>query len=133
ERWSWRERSHQVEAVASIGEPGNRHQSPAPLLQLAPQIEIITSSKRCILGTPLVVFCFCFGATHMAETVELKTQDRAEHGTRHARRLRKSGQVPAVLYGHGEKTLALALSADDLSKAIRHGARVVDISHNGNT
>jgi len=69
----------------------------------------------------------------MAETVELKMQDRQGHGTRQARRLRKRGQVPAVLYGHGEKTLSLSLAADELSKAIRHGARVVDVSHAGKT
>src|SRR5262245_39350927 len=69
----------------------------------------------------------------MAETVELKTQDRGQRGTRNARRLRKSGHVPAVLYGHGEKTLSLSLSADDLNRAIRHGARVVDLTHNGHT
>jgi large subunit ribosomal protein L25 len=69
----------------------------------------------------------------MAEAVKLTTKDRSGHGTRHARRLRRSGQVPAVLYGHGEETLSLSLPADDLHKAIRHGARVVDLEHAGKT
>ncbi len=69
----------------------------------------------------------------MAEVVTLTTQDRGEHGTRQARRLRRQGLVPAVLYGHGEKTVSLSLSADALSKAIRLGARVVDLSHDGTT
>ena len=67
----------------------------------------------------------------MADAVVLTTQQRTGHGTREARRLRKEGRVPAVLYGHGEATLSLTLSADDLNKAIRHGARVVDITHAG--
>src|SRR5882724_11876024 len=78
-----------------------------------------------------VLFLFG-GATTMAEAVVLTTQERAGHGTRQARRMRKQGQVPAVLYGHGEATLSLTLSADDLNKAIRQGARVVDITHAGN-
>src|SRR5438132_9308351 len=67
----------------------------------------------------------------MADAVVLSTQQRTGHGTRQARRLRQKGQVPAVLYGHGEATLSLVLTADDLSKAIRQGARVVDITHAG--
>jgi len=67
----------------------------------------------------------------MAESVELTTTDRTEHGTRVARRLRKKGFVPAILYGHGEATVSLSLSSDELSKAIRHGARVVDLKQGG--
>jgi large subunit ribosomal protein L25 len=63
----------------------------------------------------------------MAESVVLVAQDRAAHGTRHARRLRKSGQVPGVVYGHKEATVAIAISGDELAKAIRRGARVIDL------
>src|SRR5262249_32296375 len=42
-------------------------------------------------------------------------------------------RVPAVLYGHKEETLSLSLPLEDLVKAIRHGARVVDLQANGNT
>ncbi len=63
----------------------------------------------------------------MAEAVVLTVQERAEHGSRHARRLRKNGKIPAVLYGHKEATVPLALSADEISKAIRHGVRIVDV------
>ena len=63
----------------------------------------------------------------MAETVELDAKERASHGTRHARKLRKQGLVPAVVYGHGEATASLTIPADLLAKAIRHGVRVVDL------
>lgn len=63
----------------------------------------------------------------MAETVVLTTQERKEHGTRFARRLRKKGLVPAVVYGHKEETEAVAVVGDELAKAIRHGVRVLDL------
>ena len=63
----------------------------------------------------------------MAESVELQAQDRERHGTRGARKLRRQGKVPAVVYGHKEDTVSLTISADELNKAIRHGMRVVDL------
>jgi large subunit ribosomal protein L25 len=63
----------------------------------------------------------------MAESVVLVAQERKGLGTREARRLRKENKVPAVVYGHGEGTVSVFLAADELSKAIRHGARVIDL------
>jgi large subunit ribosomal protein L25 len=63
----------------------------------------------------------------MAEVVQLMIQPRQGRGTHRARQLRRKGLVPAVLYGHQEATLSVALAHDDLYKAIRHGARVVDL------
>ncbi|HVU87201.1 MAG TPA: 50S ribosomal protein L25 [Pirellulales bacterium] len=57
----------------------------------------------------------------------LKVEKRESHGKRNNRRLRNAGSVPAVLYGHGEQTLSLKVAADQLSAALRHGARVVDL------
>lgn len=67
----------------------------------------------------------------MAETVVLTVQARTAHGTRVARRLRKQGMVPAVLYGHKKETVSVSVSGDELSKAIRLGARVVDLKGEG--
>jgi large subunit ribosomal protein L25 len=63
----------------------------------------------------------------MAETVVLSTQPRDKYGSQHTRRLRRQGLVPAVLYGHGEGTLSVALNAEEIEAAIRHGSRVVDL------
>jgi large subunit ribosomal protein L25 len=63
----------------------------------------------------------------MAESVVLVAQERKGQGTRAARRLRKEGKVPAVVYGHGEGTVAVVLAADELARAIRQGARVIDL------
>src|SRR6516225_9526925 len=67
----------------------------------------------------------------MAEAVVLKTKPREEHGKMNARRLRRQGLVPGVIYGHKEATIAVSLSDDDLKRAVRHGVRVVDIQAEG--
>ena len=69
----------------------------------------------------------------MRESLVLTTQPRAGRGTRGARRLRKKGQVPAVVYGHQEGTVSVALPTDDLSKAIRQGVHVLDLQTDGKT
>lgn len=68
----------------------------------------------------------------MAETVELVTQPREQRGSHQVRKLRKKGLVPAVVYGHKEATESIALSTEELTKALRHGARVLDLKTNGN-
>jgi large subunit ribosomal protein L25 len=67
----------------------------------------------------------------MAKSVVLVAQERKEHGTRAARRLRRTGQVPGVIYGHREATVAIAVPGDELTKAIRHGARIIDLQQGG--
>src|SRR6266446_9083913 len=69
----------------------------------------------------------------MAEMVTFTTQPRDKYGTSVARNLRKKGLVPAVLYGHKEKTVPLTLPGEDLEKALRHGIHVVDLKVDGNT
>ncbi len=62
----------------------------------------------------------------MAET--LNVQLRETRGKRNARRDRRAGNLPAVLYGHGEATISLLLSADEVQSALRHGARLVKLT-----
>jgi large subunit ribosomal protein L25 len=69
----------------------------------------------------------------MAETVELKTESREGRGTRTAHKMRARGLIPAVLYGHKEATVSLALPGEELLHAIRHGSRVVDLKVGGAT
>jgi large subunit ribosomal protein L25 len=63
----------------------------------------------------------------MAESVVLKTEKREGRGSRKAEKLRGEKRIPAVIYGHKEATVSLSLSRDELTKAIRHGDRVVDL------
>jgi large subunit ribosomal protein L25 len=69
----------------------------------------------------------------MAESVTLVAESRASRGTHEARRMRKKGRIPAVVYGHKEETLSVAIGRDELFKAIRQGARVVDLQAGGKT
>lgn len=69
----------------------------------------------------------------MAESVVLVSKKREGRGSHRARRLRRQGLIPGVIYGHKEATLRVALAADDLHKAIRQGARVIDLEHDGMT
>jgi len=62
----------------------------------------------------------------MAETLNVKT--RVSRGKREARRLRRAGAIPAVLYGHGEATKSLAVVGEEMAAVVRHGGRVVDLA-----
>jgi large subunit ribosomal protein L25 len=58
----------------------------------------------------------------------LKVQKRQLNGKRNARRLRATGSIPAILYGHGEANVSLTVSSDELTAAVRHGSRVVELT-----
>jgi large subunit ribosomal protein L25 len=62
--------------------------------------------------------------------VRISAEPRTEFGKGGARRTRRAGKVPAVLYGHGEKPRHIALPARELAAAIRHGGmtQVFDIA-----
>jgi large subunit ribosomal protein L25 len=58
----------------------------------------------------------------------LKVSGRETHGKRETRRLRRGGEVPAILYGHGEANRSLAVSAEEMSAVVRGGGRVVELT-----
>ncbi len=53
--------------------------------------------------------------------VKISAEPRTEFGKGGARRTRRAGKVPAVLYGHGDKPRHIALPALDFAAAIRRG------------
>jgi len=61
----------------------------------------------------------------MAEALNVKV--RKSRGKREARRLRRSGAIPAVLYGHKEESVSLTIVADEIASVLRHGGRVVEL------
>jgi large subunit ribosomal protein L25 len=69
----------------------------------------------------------------MAETIKMAAEPRKKQGSADARRLRRQGRIPAVLYGHKEATVSVTLPGLELEKAIRHGAHVVDLQADGKT
>mgnify|MGYP006290106239 FL=1 len=63
----------------------------------------------------------------MAETETLKVTKRESRGTKACRRLRAEGLIPAVIYGHGEESVAVQMSAEDFERALRHHSRMFDL------
>jgi len=57
----------------------------------------------------------------------LNVSKRESLGTSNTRRLRKTGQIPAILYGHGKECINLTILATEVESAIRHGTKVIDI------
>lgn len=57
----------------------------------------------------------------------LKVETRKSFGKRNNDRLRRSGRLPAILYGHGEEPVSLSLLSDQVQASLRHGAKVVDL------
>jgi large subunit ribosomal protein L25 len=67
----------------------------------------------------------------MVEQVSLAAEPRTTLGTRQSRKLRATGKVPAVVYGHGEAVRAVAVNLHDLTVALQHGARMMTLDVGG--
>jgi large subunit ribosomal protein L25 len=67
----------------------------------------------------------------MAEYNVLDGEQRTKPGTAEARRLRRDGRVPGVVYGHGEGSVSFSTSADALRTALFSGSKIVDLQLDG--
>ncbi|HMS35517.1 MAG TPA: 50S ribosomal protein L25/general stress protein Ctc [Arachnia sp.] len=67
----------------------------------------------------------------MAADATLSAQIRTEFGKGAARRLRRAGQTPAVLYGHGTDPVHLALPAQEVFLALRTANALLEINVDG--
>ena len=63
----------------------------------------------------------------MAKTLLLKGEIRERTGSKYAAKVRKTGRIPAVVYGHKKEPAAISLDAHDLVEGLHHGHRVVDV------
>ncbi|GJQ59338.1 MAG: 50S ribosomal protein L25 [Candidatus Scalindua sp. AMX11] len=61
------------------------------------------------------------------ETHALQVEIKKEFGSRVARRYRRSGLVPAILYGHKQESLMLLLSKKEFAKALDSGVKMVNL------
>jgi large subunit ribosomal protein L25 len=61
----------------------------------------------------------------------LTVAQREPSGSRSARRLRREGNVPGVVYGGGEDPLAFQVDARILRQALAHAGAVLDLSVDG--
>jgi large subunit ribosomal protein L25 len=63
----------------------------------------------------------------MEKSLLLKAEIREQTGSGHAAKVRKGGRIPAVVYGHKEKPVAISLDAHNLVEGLHHGHRVMDV------
>jgi large subunit ribosomal protein L25 len=62
------------------------------------------------------------------ESTTLKVAAREPEGSRSARRLRRTGNVPGVVYGGGEDPVSFQVEARELRHALQHGGAVIDLA-----
>ena len=74
----------------------------------------------------------------MSEAVRIRVEPRDAQknkgtGTRVARRLRKSGRIPAVIYGHKQAVVPVTLSQDDVWRMIKTPGHLAELDLGGTT
>lgn len=67
------------------------------------------------------------------ENATLVAERRTHLGSKHTRRMRQAGKMPAILYGHGEKPEPVAVDAHEAENLLDHHSRVVELKLDGGT
>lgn len=62
----------------------------------------------------------------MADDV-LNVEKRELLGSANARRLRRAGKIPAILYGHGKDPVSLSVRSDEMRVVMSHGGQLVEL------
>jgi len=65
------------------------------------------------------------------ETQQLQVKIRKDTGSLKSRKNRKSGLIPAILYGHKQENLKLLLNEKEFAKALDTDAKMVNLTWNG--
>ena len=65
------------------------------------------------------------------QAIQLSVKQRAERGSRAAKRLRDAGAIPGVIYGHGEDVLPVTLPRREVSIHLNKGAHVFELQVDG--
>jgi large subunit ribosomal protein L25 len=63
----------------------------------------------------------------MAALLSVNAQIRQEVGKKSTAKLRKLGSIPAIIYGHKQEPLAVALDAHNFAEGLHHGHRLMEI------
>ena len=63
----------------------------------------------------------------------IKASKREEYGKRPVARLRKSGAIPGIMYGHGEAPLPIAVDRHAIELMLAHGGHIANIELGGQT
>src|SRR5215831_12893105 len=74
----------------------------------------------------------------MSEAVRIQVEPRDPQknkgtGTRVARRLRKNGRIPAVIYGHKQAVVPVTLSRDDVWRMVKAPGHLAELDLGGTT
>ena len=56
---------------------------------------------------------------------------RTQIGSNAVKQIRRAGNIPAIVYGHGQEPVAISISEHDVELAIQHGERLVDLMLDG--
>jgi large subunit ribosomal protein L25 len=67
----------------------------------------------------------------MMATTLLEAKVRKGFGSKEARKARREGLIPAVLYGHKQETVSLAISHQEFDAIMRSGLRMIDLKVDG--
>ncbi len=65
------------------------------------------------------------------QAIQMSVKQRAERGSRASKRLRDLGQIPGVIYGHGEDVLPVTLPRREVSIHLNKGAHVFELQVDG--
>lgn len=65
------------------------------------------------------------------QTAQVSAKSRSELGSRANKRLRDSGFIPGVIYGHKEAVIPVTLAKKELTGHLNHGAHLFDLALDG--
>ena len=63
----------------------------------------------------------------MEKTLLLKAEIREQTGSKAAAKVRSESRIPAIIYGHKQKPVAISVNAHDFIEGLHHGTRVFDV------
>lgn len=63
----------------------------------------------------------------MAELISIKAETRDRAGSRASKQCRRKGLVPAVVYGHGRDNILIAVSLNEFTHHLHHGAHLLEL------
>ena len=67
----------------------------------------------------------------MADRAVIKAEVRTGLGSKHTAALRKGGKLPAIVYGHKEEPVAIAIDLHGFVENLHHGHRLFDMEISG--
>ena len=67
----------------------------------------------------------------MEKALLLKAEIREHTGSKDAKKLRKDGRIPAIVYGHKQEPVAISLDQNTMIEGLHHGRRLMDVQIGG--